>query len=113
MKKETYQIITNCRKDLKEQVKKSIKLEIALQEKELQDNYIEAIRIITGGFAINANKTTNTDTVVATLMDSYHEWLLKNTHMDQSQFNESYKAKHMVTTFTPAPPVAYTFVKAA
>ena len=59
------------------------------------------------------NQTTNTDTVIAALMDSYHEWLLKNTHMDQSQFNESYKAKHMVTTFTPAPPVAYTFVKAA
>ena len=33
--------------------------------------------------------------------------------MDQSQLNESYKAKHMLTTFPPAPPVLSTFVQAA
>ena len=46
-------------------------------------------------------------------MDSYHERLLKRNHMNQSQFNEAYKAKHMITKFPPAPPVASTFVQAA
>ena len=44
-------------------------------------------------------------------MDSYHEQLLNHTHMDQSQFNEAYKAKHVITEFSPAPPVASTFVQ--
>ena len=46
-------------------------------------------------------------------MDSYHERLLKHTHIDQYQFNEAYKDKQMITTFTPAPPVLSTFVQAA
>ena len=33
--------------------------------------------------------------------------------MDQTQFNKSYKAKHMLATFPPAPHFAYTFVLAA
>ena len=44
-------------------------------------------------------------------MDSYHELLMKHTHMYQHQFNESYKANHMITTFPPAPTVASTFVQ--
>ena len=32
--------------------------------------------------------------------------------MNQSQFNEAYKSKHMITTFTPAPPSPSTFVQA-
>ena len=113
LKEEIDRIITDCWKSLKEQVKKLIKLEIEIQEQELQDNFIEAIKLITGGFVINANRTTNTDTVFSALMDSYHERLLKYTHMNQYQFKESYKAKHMLTTFPPAPPVVYTFVQAA
>ena len=46
-------------------------------------------------------------------MDSYHERLLKHDCMDQPQFNESYKAKHMFTTFPPVPPAASTFIQAA
>ena len=88
-------------------------MDIALQEQELRDNYIESIRVIIRGFVINVNHTTNTDTIVSSLMDSYHERLLKHTHIDQYQFNEAYKSKHMITTFTPAPPVLSTFVQAA
>ena len=88
-------------------------MEIALQEQELQDNYIEALRLTTRVFVINANRTTNTDTVVAALMDGNHEQLLKHTHMNQSEFNEDYKARHMLTIFPPEPPVATTFVLAA
>ena len=40
MKKDMDRIITNCRKYLKEQDKKTIKLETAIQEQELRDNYI-------------------------------------------------------------------------
>ena len=68
---------------------------------------------MTRGFVINANITTNTDTVVANLINTYHEWLLKYTHTNQYQFNESYKYIHMLTTFPPKPPVAYTLVQAA
>ena len=84
-------------------------MEIALKEQELQDNHIESIRIITGGFVINKNRTTNTDTVVTALMDSYHERLQSHTHIYQHQFNESYIDKHMLTTFLPAPSIASTF----
>ena len=51
-KEDTDRIITNRRKYLKEYVKESIKLEIALQEQEIRDNYIEAIRLIVKGFFI-------------------------------------------------------------
>ena len=33
--------------------------------------------------------------------------------MNQSQFNEVYKIKHIFTTFTPAPPITSTFVQSA
>ena len=33
--------------------------------------------------------------------------------MNQSQLNEAYKAKHMLTIFPPAPHVLSTFLKAA
>ena len=76
-------------KGLKEQVVKAIKLEIALLEQKILDNYTEAIRIIYRGFVINANIKTSTNTVITALMDSYHEGLLKHTHMDKSQFREA------------------------
>ena len=87
LKEETDRIITDFQIALNEQVKKAIKLEIAIQEQELQDNYIESIRLITRVFVINANRTPNTDTVVAALMDVYLGRLLKHTHMNQSEFN--------------------------
>ena len=87
-------------------------MEIALLEQELRDNYNEAISIIPGGFVINTNFNTNTNTVVASLMDSYHERLLKHTCMDLTQFNEAYEYKHTLTTFPPAQPIASTFVLA-
>ena len=62
---------------------------------------------------MNANGNTNTDTIVAASMDSYHEGLLKHVHMNRIQFNENYKAKNMITTFPSAPPVASTLVLAA
>ena len=43
----------------------------------------------------------------------YHEQLLNNTRINQSQFSESYKANHILTTFPPAPSVASTFVQDA
>ena len=46
-------------------------------------------------------------------MDIYHEGLLKHAHMDQPQFNESYKAKHILTIFHPATPVVSIFFQAA
>ena len=33
--------------------------------------------------------------------------------MDNYQFNEAYESKHMLATFTPAPPFVPTFVQAA
>ena len=33
--------------------------------------------------------------------------------MDQSKFNEAYKANNMITTYPPAPPVASIFVQSA
>ena len=113
LNEETDQIITYCQKYLNKQVKKSIKLEISHQKQELQDKYIEAISLITAGFVINANRTTNNNTVVTALMYIYHDQFLKHTHMDQYQFNKVYKAKHMLTTFPPVTPVAYTFVQAS
>ena len=82
LKEETYQIIANLQKSLKEQVKKQSILDIALQEQQLRYTYIEVIRLITRGFVITSNKTTNTNTVIA-LMYIYHERLLKHTNMDQ------------------------------
>ena len=67
--------------------------------------------IITGGFVINANHTINNEKVVSNFMDIYHERLPKHTHMDKYQFNEDYKSKHILTTFTPAAPVESTFFK--
>ena len=46
-------------------------------------------------------------------MDSYHERLLKRNHMNQYQFNEAYKAKHIFTKFSPTLPVDSIFVQAA
>ena len=88
-------------------------MDISTQEQKLRDNYIEVVRIITGGIVINANITTRNDTFVPALMDIFHERLPKHIHMDQYQFNEDYKAKHFLTKFTPAPPVSSTYVQSA
>ena len=107
------QIITKCLKSLKEKVKKAVKLEIALLEQEIKDNYIEVIGLIPGGFVINASYNTKTNTVISVLMDSYHERLLNRTRMDLTQFNEAYKSKHFLATFPPALPVVSTFIISA
>ena len=44
-------------------------------------------------------------------MDMYHEQLINHNNIDQLQFNEAYKDKHMLTKFPPAPHVASTFFK--
>ena len=66
-----------------------------------------------GGFVINANRTTNTNTIISALMYSYHERLLNHTCMDQPTFNKAYKSKHMITTISSTPPVGYKFVQSA
>ena len=50
MTEDMYLVITDCRKSFKKQFVEAMKLEIEIQEQELRDNYIEVIRLITGGF---------------------------------------------------------------
>jgi hypothetical protein len=90
LKEETSVMVNNFGKELRNQVIKSIRIEINSIQDELRDHFTTTTRLIAKSYLIAEKKTDNVDTRIYTLMEFFLTSLTVNFPMRMRQFAELY-----------------------
>eukprot|EP00957_Ditylum_brightwellii_P015993 1204889-Ditylum_brightwellii.AAC.1 len=93
------EILDRTRRDLKAKIIAAMKLELTLLQKEIKTSLVKALRPIAEIFIISSNISVDKDTVVASLIESYHNTILKHSKMNYTEFNILYRATHMLSVY--------------
>lgn len=110
LKAETDALVSTMSSQLREQILKSMKLEIKYASKTIDDLYLQSLHLFCQSSLIHSRKVTQQDphSMVMRLIDAY-PMVLKYSKLTRNTFGEAYRVFHelgAVPTFTATTPVA-------